>query len=119
MENTPAKNMTMPIPTDMTTTNASARFTTGGLPKPVLKWRRILRAMLDGNLNRFHAGKHGDHCLNSTVAELRRDHLVSIDWVWEEVPSLSGSATSRVRRYCVDRDPVNMGRARNLLGLAS
>lgn len=108
--------MVAPLPTDATTTNAPAHSTMGEIPKPELKWKRILRALLDGNLNRFNAEKYGDHCLNSTVAELRRDRLVSISWTWEEVPSLGGIATAHVKRYWVDRDPANLIRARALLG---
>lgn len=80
------------------------------------KWLRILRALLNGSLNRFEAEKHGDHCLNSTIAEIGRDHLVSIDWVWEEVPAMGGQAIARVKRYWVARTEENLAQARGLLG---
>lgn len=109
--------MVAPLPTDTTTTNASAHFTMGGLPKPEIKWKRILRALLNGSLNRFNAEKHGDHCLPSTIADIQREKLISIAWSWEDVPALGGSATARVKRYWVDRDPANLRRARDVLGL--
>ncbi len=82
------------------------------------KWRRILRAITFGTLNRFEAERHGDHCLNSTIAELGRDHLVAVDWVWEDVPAIGGRTTARVKRYWVERTEESLRRARDLLQLA-
>lgn len=113
---TETKKMAALLITD-TATETRPHFTTGAMPKPELKWKRILRAMLYGTLNRFDAERHSDHCLNSTVAELRRDRLVSIAWVWEEVPSLGGRATAHVKRYWVDRGDASMDHARTLLGV--
>jgi len=88
-------------------------------PKLELKWKRILRVMTNGDVNRFEAESHGDHCLNSTVSEIGRDHAVSIDWLWEEVSAMGGRATARVKRYWVARDDENMAHARSLLGESS
>ncbi len=101
-----------------TATETNRNFNPDRLPKPELKWRRILRALLDGSLNRFNAERHGDHCLNSTIAGIKRDHAISIAWTWEDVPALGGTTTARVKRYLIDRDPANMARARGLLGVA-
>lgn len=84
-------------------------------PKLELKWKRILRELIDLTLNRFDAERYGDHCLNSTIADLRRDLLVSIDWVWEEVPCMGGAAMTKVKRYWVSRDEASMRHARGLL----
>lgn len=87
-------------------------------PKLELKWKRIMRALVSGTLNRFEAERHHDHCLNSTIAEIRRDHLVEIDWHWEEVPAMGGRAVARCKRYWVRRTDGNLNRARDLLGMA-
>lgn len=85
---------------------------------PELKWRRVLRALIEGSLNRFQAEGHPvrDHCLNSTVAELRHDMGIVIADTWETVPCHGGTATQRVKRYRVARDPDSLRRARELLG---
>ncbi len=49
------------------------------------------------SLNRFEAERLGDHCLNSTIAELRKDgHRIIGEW--EDVPNRFGGIT-RVMRY--------------------
>lgn len=100
-------------------TNATTEPSLNSIPKQTLerKWMRILRVMLHGTVNRFEAERHGDHCLNSTVAEIGRDHQISIDWVWEEVPAMGGRAVARVKRYWVERTEDNLNRARGLLGM--
>lgn len=48
------------------------------------KMLAILRARPDG-LNRFEAEQFGDHCLNSTVAALRRKgYHLSDEWEWTQ-----------------------------------
>lgn len=80
------------------------------------KWHRILRALIDGTLNKFEAEKLGDHCLNTTVCELHRDRSVAIESVWEVVPCMGGRAVTRVKRYRVRRYPPALQHARNLIG---
>lgn len=59
---------------------------------------RILRLLKSGQtLNRFEAEAHGDHCLNSTIADLRAEGHRILD-VWEHVPNRMGSLV-RVKRY--------------------
>lgn len=53
---------------------------------------------LPHGLNRFEAERHGDHCLNSTIAELRADGCV-IHSEWETVPTRFNSKGVRVLRY--------------------
>ena len=113
----PAHEKAVLLNTD-TATETNRNFNPDRLPKPELKWRRILRALLDGSLNRFNAERHGDHCLNSTVAGIKRDYAISIAWTWEDVPALGGTTTARVKRYWLDRDPANMAKAHQLLGVA-
>lgn len=49
-------------------------------------------------LNRFEAERHGDHCLNSTIAELRKDGC-DIYSRPEIVPTKFNSRGVRVLRY--------------------
>ncbi len=57
----------------------------------------ILTALRHGSLNRFEAERMGDHCLPTTIAELRSEGHV-IDGEWEEVPTRFGKSC-RVKRY--------------------
>lgn len=57
----------------------------------------ILAALRERSLNRFEAERMGDHCLPSTVAQLREEGYVIHD-EWEEVPTRFGKAC-RVKRY--------------------
>lgn len=102
------------------TSNASTESSTNSIPKQTLerKWVRILRVLFSGSLNRFEAERHGDHCLNSTIAEITRDHLVCIDREWEVVMCRGGQAPTNVKRYRVRRDEANLARVRSLLGIA-
>lgn len=49
-------------------------------------------------LNRFEAERHGDHCLNTTVAALRAEGCV-IHSEWETVPTRFNPKGVRVLRY--------------------
>lgn len=51
-----------------------------------------------GGLNRFEAERIGDHCLNSTVAALRKRGDAILD-VWETVPTRYSEKGVRVKRY--------------------
>lgn len=68
------------------------------------KCARILDALRQPRgLNRFDAERLGDHCLNSTVAALRRDGY-DIRGAWETVPTRYSPDGVRVLRYrCVGR----------------
>lgn len=57
----------------------------------------ILAALRHGSLNRFEAERLGDHCLNSTVSELRKEGHV-IHAMEEHVPTRFGRNV-RVKRY--------------------
>ncbi len=65
----------------------------------------IRRLLCEGmSLNRFEAERYGDHCLNSTIAELRSRHSLDIVSDWEEVPNNFGRVT-RVKRYRLAASP--------------
>jgi len=57
----------------------------------------ILAALRHGSLNRFEAERLGDHCLNSTVSELRKEGNVIMAHA-EMVPTRFGRKV-RVKRY--------------------
>lgn len=66
------------------------------MDKPTKKGA-ILAALTLRSLNRFDAERLGDHCLNTTMAELRADgHTITDEW--EKVPTRFGT-TARVKRY--------------------
>lgn len=52
-------------------------------------------------LNRFEAERIGDHCLNSTVATLRRSHTIRDEW--ETVPCRFSKKGVRVKRYYLEQ----------------
>lgn len=81
--------------------------------KKPLKWRRVLRAFLDGrSLNRFEAVRElRDACLHSTVSGLQARGL-TIHQRDEIVPGFQGIPT-HVCRY--KRAPESFDRARELL----
>ena len=67
---------------------------------PTKKIDRVLAALRHpAGLNRFQAERIGDHCLNSTVAAIRR-HGVSVWGEWETVPTKYSPKGVRVMRYC-------------------
>lgn len=61
------------------------------------KIQTIFDALQRRSLNRFEAEKLGDHCLNSTISELRKDGHTIIG-EWEYVPNRFGG-TTKVKRY--------------------
>lgn len=63
----------------------------------------ILEALRRGSLNRFEAERLGDHCLNSTISELRAEgHVIHAHA--EQVPTRFGRNV-RVKRYHLMRGP--------------
>jgi hypothetical protein len=63
------------------------------------KIQRILDVLVSGRtLNRFDAERYGDHCLNSTIAKLRR-YGYTIIGTWEYVQTRFDRQV-RVLRYC-------------------
>lgn len=67
-------------------------------PKQQGKSATILSILKSGqSLNRFEAERHGDHALNSTIAELRSKGY-QIQSEWELTPTRFGKPV-RVKRY--------------------
>ena len=65
------------------------------------KSTRILEALRQpAGLNRFEAEQIGDHCLNSTVSDLRQAGFI-VHSAWETVPSRFSPRGVRVLRYRV------------------
>lgn len=63
----------------------------------ITKKAAILGTLHKRSLNRFEAEAYGDHCLHSTISELRSDgHNITSQW--ELVPNRFGGET-RVKRY--------------------
>ncbi len=52
-------------------------------------------------MNRFEAERIGDHCLNSTVADLRKTYGDKLIQQWETVPTRYSPDGVRVCRYWI------------------
>lgn len=78
------------------------------------KATEILLELYAGSLNRFEAERKGDHCLNSTIAELRGKGI-QIEDEWEKVPSRGSRGFTNVKRYWVKSEPGNLERVRRML----
>lgn len=69
-------------------------------PKSIKKIYRVEAALkLPAGLNRFEAERIGDHCLNSTVADIRKTYGSKLLQQWETVPSRYCAKGVRVLRY--------------------
>lgn len=94
----------------MTPQNDNARGQAGEVGKAEssacnhTKIGRVLVALEQpSGLNRFDAERLGDHCLNSTVAQLREDGFDIRD-EWETIPTRYTPRGVRVKRYrCLGR----------------
>ncbi len=72
---------------------------------PITKHQRITDALkLPNGLNRFEAERIGDHCLNSTVADIRKRYGNRLIQRWETVPSRFSDKGVRVLRYWIVGD---------------
>lgn len=70
--------------------------------KSIKKIYRVEAALkLPHGLNRFEAERIGDHCLNSTVADLRKTYGSNLIQKWETVPSRYSAKGVRVLRYWI------------------
>ena len=98
---------------DPTKAGSSARNGIESSAAPT-KEEEVLRALYVGSLNRFEAERIGDHCLNSTIAQLRGKGVQLVD-EWEKVPSRGSRGFTRVKRYWVKSEPGNLERVRRML----
>lgn len=63
----------------------------------------IVEALRQGSLNRFQAERLGDHCLNSTISELRAEgYLIH---AYDELVMTRFGRNVRVKRYCLLSEP--------------
>lgn len=78
-------------------------------PADPSKVGRVLHRLCCGeSFNRFEAEKRlHDHALNSTISELRNDHHIKINGVWESVPGFQQKPT-RCLRYSIDTTAANL-----------
>ena len=77
----------------------TASGTASTTSNPINKIDRVLAAIRHpAGLNRFEAERIGDHCLNSTIAAIRK-HGVSVSNEWETVPTRYNPKGVRVMRY--------------------
>ena len=81
------------------------------------KAAEILTELYGGSLNRFEAERIGDHCLNSTIAQLRGKGVQLVD-EWEKVPSRGSRGFTNVKRYWVKSEPGNLERVRRMLEMS-
>lgn len=79
--------------------NFEVNVNTGPAKKPLTKIERVLLHLRQNTrgLNRFEAERLGEHCLNTTIANLRREGWLIVG-EWEKVPNRFGSDT-QVLRY--------------------
>ncbi|KWH11567.1 hypothetical protein WT59_00240 [Burkholderia territorii] len=78
--------------------NSNANVNTAFAKKPLGKIDRVLLELRRGiTLNRFEAERLGDHCLNTTISQLRGEGWL-ITGEWEEVQTRFDK-TARVLRY--------------------
>jgi len=80
----------------MSKKNAPVSESTSSNHHPTKK-NAIMAVLRVRSLNRFEAERYGDHCLHSTISELRHDGHIFHD-EWETVPTSWGKDT-RVKRY--------------------
>lgn len=74
-------------------------------PQGIKKIDRVIAAMEQpGGLNRFEAERIGDHCLNSTVADIRKIYGARLFQRWETVPTRYCVTGVRVLRYWLVED---------------
>lgn len=77
-------------------------------PKAITKLQRIVEILhRPEGLNRFEAESYGDHCLNSTVADIRAIYGNKLIQRWEIVPSRFSSDGVRVLRYWLTEGSCN------------
>ena len=68
--------------------------TQGANIKAVTKNDTIMNALVEQPLTRFDAEQLGDHCLNSTISGLSKQHDLELLRRWVKVPNRFGGETS-------------------------
>ena len=87
----------------------------GANNKSVSKNNTILNALVETPLTRFDAEGLGDHCLNSTISGLSKQHDLELLRRWVKVPNRFGGETS-VKEYSTsDEDKTKINKILGVL----
>ena len=74
----------------------------------------IMNALVEAPLTRFDAEHLGDHCLNSTVSSLSRQHGLELPRRWVKIPNRFGGETLCKEYTTSDDDKLKINK---LLGV--
>ena len=92
----------------------SAR-TQGANIKTVSKNDTILNALVETPLTRFDAEQLGDHCLNSTISGLSKQHDLELLRRWVKVPNRFGGETPCKEYTTSDEDKLKINKILGVL----
>jgi hypothetical protein len=92
----------------------SAR-TQGANIKTVSKNDTILNALVETPLTRFDAEQLGDHCLNSTISGLSKQHDLELPRRWVKVPNRFGGETPCKEYTTSDEDKLKINKILGVL----
>jgi hypothetical protein len=92
----------------------SAR-TQGANIKTVSKNDTILNALVETPLTRFDAEQLGDHCLNSTISGLSKQHDLELPRRWVKVPNRFGGETPCKEYTTSDEDKLTINKILGVL----
>ena len=92
----------------------SAR-TQGANIKTVSKNDTILNALVEIPLTRFDAEQLGDHCLNSTISGLSKQHDLELPRRWVKVPNRFGGETPCKEYTTSDEDKLKINKILGVL----
>ena len=92
----------------------SAR-TQGANIKTVSKNDTILNALVETPLTRFDAEQLGDHCLNSTISGLSKQHGLELPRRWVKVPNRFGGETPCKEYTTSDEDKLKINKILGVL----
>ena len=92
----------------------SAR-TQGANIKTVSKNNTILNALVETPLTRFDAEQLGDHCLNSTISGLSKQHDLELPRRWVKVPNRFGGETPCKEYTTSDEDKLKINKILGVL----
>ena len=83
--------------------------------KTVSKNDTILNALVETPLTRFDAEQLGDHCLNSTISGLSKQHDLELPRRWVKVPNRFGGETSMKEYSTSDEDKLKINKILGVL----
>ena len=97
-DNQPTKRKTAPPWTE----NAVSHNNSLVYATKTFKWKTTLTHLLRGKRHRFQAEHWGDHALHSTVSSLQRNHGLSFNREWCEVPTRFGKPCRVISYWVAD-----------------